>query len=225
MPVPGKPQNRTQRAAAVPDSDLLVAAAAACPHGLAIKRGASIAFANLAYARLLGQPSVESILGKSASRLLRAVRQAAKEDGARAPELESMEMEFRHQGRRVRFEVLLDVSERRRLEHQLRVSQKMEALGRAVGGVAHDFNNLLTAVMLYCDLLTQQISPEGSARRHAEEISMAAQRGAALVRQMLAFARQQVLEPRVVSLNTIVLGMKNMLQRLIGEDITLVTRG
>ncbi len=133
-------------------------------------------------------------------------------------------MDFRHKGKKARFEVLLDVSERRRLEHQLRESQKMEALGRAVGGVAHDFNNLLTAVMLYCDLLAHEVPPGGAPWRHAEEISMAAQRGAALVRQMLAFARQQVLQPKVLSLNTIVLGMKNMLQRLIGEDITLLTR-
>ncbi len=223
--MPRNGQRKPNRLAAVPDFDLLIAAANACPHGLAIERKGVVAFANPAYASLLGFRSAGRVIGKSGASLRRALRSSTAPNGnGNRPELDSMQMEFAHGAEKLRLEILRDISERRRLEQQLRVSQKMEALGRAVGGVAHDFNNLLTAVMLYCDLLSHQIPPDSTARRHADEINMAAQRGASMVRQMLAFARQQVLQPRRVSLNVIIVGMKNMLQRLIGEDIELVTR-
>ncbi len=207
-------------------SELLLAAVHACPHGLALQQSGKILVANAAYARLLGHASADAVVGKSAARLLNAARVAASKRNGHGggPELESMRFEFRHAQRPVSLEILRDVSARRSLEQQLRESQKMEALGRAVGGVAHDFNNLLTAVMLYCDLLRRELPADGHGRRQADEISLAAQRGALLVRQMLAFARQQVLQPRVLSLNSIVLGMRNMLQRLMGEDVELVTR-
>jgi signal transduction histidine kinase len=200
---------------------------AACPHGLALKRGGAIVFANPGYARLLGSNSPGELIGKSAAALLQQARRPAGQNGngsSPRPELHTQEFKFRHRGQAATLEILLDVTERRRLEAQLRESQKMEALGRAVGGLAHDFNNLLTAVMLYCDLLRQGLPAAAAPRRHAEEINLAAQRGAALVRQLLAFARQQVLAPKVLSLNAVVLGMRSMLQRLIGEDIELVTR-
>ncbi len=116
--------------------------------------------------------------------------------------------------------VVRDVSERRRLEKELRDAHKMEALGRLVGGVAHDFNNLLTAITLYSDLLVESLRDENSLRR-AREIHSAAERGATLVRQLLAFARQHPLVPRVVSLNDVVAGMRDLLERLVGEDIRL----
>ncbi len=222
--MPRNGHRKADRLAGVPDFDLLLAAATACPHGLAIERRGGIVFANAAYAALVGQSSSADVIGKSAARMRRALRSSKSKRDSHGPELDSIQLDFSHRGQKLRMEILRDVTERRRLEQHVRVAHKMEALGRAVGGVAHDFNNLLTAVTLYCDLLCREIPADGPARRHAEEISLAAKRGAAMVRQMLAFARQQVLEPQVLSLNTIVLGMKNMLQRLVGEDIELVTR-
>ncbi len=116
-----------------------------------------------------------------------------------------------------------DITERKQAEEQLREAQKMEAIGRLVGGVAHDFNNLLTGIMLYCDLLTAGLASGSRLRHHAEEIRMAGEQGAALIQQLLAVARQQVVEPRVLSVNQVVSGMRNLLARLIGENIELIT--
>jgi len=116
-----------------------------------------------------------------------------------------------------------DVTERKRTEQQLRDAQKMEAIGRLVGGVAHDFNNLLTGIMLYCDLLMNGLEKGSRLRHHAEEIHTASQHGATLIQQLLAVARQQVVEPRVLNLNEIVSEMTNLLAHLIGEHIELVT--
>ena len=118
--------------------------------------------------------------------------------------------------------ILRDVSERKRLEEQLRQAQKMEALGRLAGGVAHDFNNLLTAIISYGELLLELLPEAEAGRRHAEEIIRAADRAAALTRQLLAYSRQQVLAPQVLNLNTVVSGLERMLRRLIGEDVELV---
>ncbi len=203
--------------AIVSNLDLLLYATEACPHGLALKRGGRVVFANPSYAHLLGYRSASAVIGKH-EHALKKCRNGKDRSG---PELEAIDFAFRHGGHYLRLEILRDVAERRRLERQLREAQKMEALGRAVGGVAHDFNNLLTAVMLYCDLLRQQV-PDGPGRRHTDEVKLAAQRGASLVRQLLAFARQQVLEPQVLSLNAVALGMRDMLQRLLGENIELV---
>ena len=112
-----------------------------------------------------------------------------------------------------------DISARKRIEHQLREAQRLETVGRLVGGIAHDFNSLLTAIMLYCDLMLTGLEPRHRGRRHAEEIRAASERGAALVQQLLSFARQQVPEPRPLSLNSVLENMQNMLARLIGEDI------
>jgi two-component system, cell cycle sensor histidine kinase and response regulator CckA len=116
-----------------------------------------------------------------------------------------------------------DVTERKRAEQQLRESQKMEAIGRLVGGVAHDFNNLLTGIMLYCDLMLAALNGKSRLRHHAEEIRLAGEHGAALVQQLLAVARQQVVEPRVLSINESIREMRNLLARLIGENIELKT--
>jgi PAS domain S-box-containing protein len=116
-----------------------------------------------------------------------------------------------------------DVTERIRLEEQLRQAQKMEAVGRLAGGVAHDFNNMLTAITGYAELiLMDSPDPEDDRRRNAEEIHRAAERAAGLTRQLLAYSRQGTLNPRVLSLNTIVTGMEKMLRRLMKEDVSLV---
>jgi two-component system, cell cycle sensor histidine kinase and response regulator CckA len=114
-----------------------------------------------------------------------------------------------------------DITERKRSEQRLREAQKMEVVGRLVGGVAHDFNNLLTGILLYCDLLVAGLQPGSRLRHHAEEIRMAGEQGAALIQQLLAISRQQVVEPRVLCLNHTIADTRNLLSRLIGENIEL----
>jgi two-component system, cell cycle sensor histidine kinase and response regulator CckA len=114
-----------------------------------------------------------------------------------------------------------DVTERKNLEDQLRQAQKMEAVGQLAGGVAHDFNNLLTAIIGNGELLLRAIEPEDPRRLDVLEINRAAHRAATLVRQLLAFSRKQVLQPRVVDLNTVVTDLSAMLGRVIGEHVEL----
>jgi PAS domain S-box-containing protein len=118
--------------------------------------------------------------------------------------------------------VATDVSQRRRLEDQLRHAQKMEAVGRLAGGVAHDFNNLLAAIMGHGELLLRRLDPGHAHHRHVEAIQKAAARGAMLTRQLLAFSRKEVLAPRVLDIHLVVAEMEEMLRRLIGEHIELV---
>jgi PAS domain S-box-containing protein len=117
-----------------------------------------------------------------------------------------------------------DITERRHLEEQLRQSQKMEAVGRLAGGIAHDFNNLLTAILGQCDLLQRSLQPDNPAYRKVQEIRKAGERAAALTRQLLAFSRKQMLQPKVLDLNVVVTDVDNLLRRLIGEHIELVMR-
>ena len=121
------------------------------------------------------------------------------------------------------FEVFAeDVTEKWLLERQLRMAQKMEAVGRLSGGIAHDFNNLLGVIIGYSQVLKRTL-PAGTAfLEHAEEIEKAGQRAAALTRQLLAFSRQQVLAPAVLDLNALISEMEKLLPRLIGEDIEIV---
>jgi len=114
-----------------------------------------------------------------------------------------------------------DVTERRGLERQLRMAQKMEAVGRLSGGIAHDFNNLLGVIIGYSQVLKRGLGSQHASFEHAEEIEKAGQRAVSLTRQLLAFSRQQVLEPVVLNLNTLVSDMEKMLPRLISEDIAL----
>jgi PAS domain S-box-containing protein len=118
--------------------------------------------------------------------------------------------------------MVADITERKVLEKQLLQSQKMEAVGRLAGGIAHDFNNLLGVILGYGDLLLRRIDDQ-SLRTRLEQMVKAGERASVLTRQLLAFSRKQVLEPRVLDLNSLVTEMDKMLRRLIGEDIHLVT--
>ncbi|HLY11937.1 MAG TPA: response regulator [Planctomycetota bacterium] len=126
--------------------------------------------------------------------------------------------------------ILSDISERKsaelqksQLEEQLRQSQKMEAVGRLAGGVAHDFNNLLTAISGYAELLQGKFEPGDALRGYVDEILKSSGRAAQLTRQLLAFSRRQVLQPKVLDLNSVVQSMDDLLRRLIGEHIELTT--
>jgi PAS domain S-box-containing protein len=114
-----------------------------------------------------------------------------------------------------------DVTEQRVLERQLRVAQKMEAVGRLSGGIAHDFNNLLGVIIGYIQVMKRTLVPGQPSYEYADEIEKAGQRAVSLTRQLLAFSRQQILEPVILNLNTLVSEMEKMLPRLIGEDIQL----
>jgi signal transduction histidine kinase/ActR/RegA family two-component response regulator len=117
-----------------------------------------------------------------------------------------------------------DITDRRQLEEQLRQAQKMDAVGRLAGGVAHDFNNLLMVINGYTEVLLEQLAA-GSAMYHkVQSIQQAADRAATLTRQLLAFSRKQLLELKVVDVNTVVGDMERLLRPLIGENIELITR-
>jgi two-component system, cell cycle sensor histidine kinase and response regulator CckA len=138
--------------------------------------------------------------------------------------------------------MLADATERKRVEEHLREAEKMEAIGRLAGGIAHDFNNLLTGILLYCDLLIAGLKSgvlnsaaennglenknnglePSELCQHVEEVRLAGEQGAALTQQLLAIARKQAAEPRLILINEVVASTKNLLQRLIGEQIELV---
>jgi PAS domain S-box-containing protein len=118
-----------------------------------------------------------------------------------------------------------DVTERRRLEAELLQAQKMESIGRLAGGVAHDFNNLLTAILGYVDLADASASDEAHVRECLAPIRSSAERAGQLTRQLLAFARKQIIEPTIVDLRVVVANVQELLRRLLGEDIDLVMVG
>jgi len=196
---------------------------------------------NPALRRMLGYEQEQDLLRKDLATdvfLHNGEYQRLAEQLTRTEEVKDLEMEWKKQdetpiivrcsGRRMNddqgnpacFEVFAeDVSERRVLEKQLRMAQKMEAIGRLSGGIAHDFNNLLGVIIGYSRVLKKSLGPENELSEHAVEIEKAGQRAAAMTKQLLAFSRQQVLTPAVLSLNTLVTDMEKMLPRLLGEDI------
>jgi len=126
--------------------------------------------------------------------------------------------------------MLADATERKRMQELLREAEKMEVIGRLAAGIVHDFNNLLTGVLLYCDLLSAGFENAGFGNaglapgdliQHLEEVRLASEQGAALTHQLLAIARKQASEPRPIPINEIVASTKNLLRRLIGEQIEL----
>jgi two-component system cell cycle sensor histidine kinase/response regulator CckA len=156
----------------------------------------------------------------------------------RTEEIKDLEMEWKRKdstpitvrcsGRRVNeengglayFEAFAeDVTEKRILERQLRMAQKMEAIGRLSGGIAHDFNNLLGVIIGYSRVLKRELGASNLLAEHALEIEKAGQRAASLTKQLLAFSRQQVLSPAILNLNTLASDMEKMLPQLLGEDI------
>jgi two-component system cell cycle sensor histidine kinase/response regulator CckA len=116
----------------------------------------------------------------------------------------------------------MDVTSRRALEEQTHQAEKMEAVGRLAGGVAHDFNNLLTAILGYCELLLETSTLSEPDRADVLEIQNAGGRAAGLTRQLLAFSRKQIIEPKLLGLNALVSDIRPTIERLIGEDIELV---
>ena len=119
--------------------------------------------------------------------------------------------------------ILRDITERQRLEAQFQQAQKMESVGRLAGGIAHDFNNLLTLILGYGNLVLQALADRPAVSRQVEAILQAGESAARLTRQLLAFSRHQVLVPTVVDVNALIRQLEQMLRRLIGEDIELVT--
>lgn len=119
--------------------------------------------------------------------------------------------------------IIRDITERKRLEQQLRQAVKMEAVGTLAGGVAHDFNNHMMAVIGYSELILQRIEAGSALQRDVQQIRKAGERAASLTKQLLSFSRRQVVQPKVLDLNAVMADMEKMLRRLIGEDIDLVS--
>jgi two-component system cell cycle sensor histidine kinase/response regulator CckA len=119
--------------------------------------------------------------------------------------------------------VVQDITERKHLEEQFLQAQKMQAIGRLAGGVAHDFNNLLTVITGYCEMLLNRLGDHDPIREQINEINTAGRRAATLTAQLLAFSRRQLVQPEVIHVNAVVADIEQLLHRLIGEDVRLIT--
>lgn len=205
-----------------------------------------LTFANERFAQMLGY-QVAEMIGLNVFDIVapeyRSPMAESAERRKRTGKAEQLELEFLHKtGSRIwtllsasplydaegnyigSLGMITDISERRHLEAQLRQSQKIEAVGRLAGGIAHDFNNLLTAIRGHVDLLLADTPVEAQIRADIEEIGKAADRAAGLTQQLLAFSRRQILQPRVIELDTVVTDIESLLRRMISEDIRLLTR-
>jgi signal transduction histidine kinase len=230
-----------------PDPAVLLAAVQAFPESLAIVASGIMVYANPAWCEMFECPDPlqrrsreiqEAVSSHSLSIVPEAVpldlRNDRQETGSELYfvhtrqdgtylYLEEARTEFHLLGSDFQMIHTRDVSRLKLVEKQLREAQRMEAVGRLVGGVAHDFNNLLTGVMLYCDLLIGGLEEDSRLHRHAQEMRTACEHGAALVQQLLSVARPCAGESRVLSLNDVVNSVEDLLRRLIGENIVLST--
>jgi PAS domain S-box-containing protein len=216
------------------------------PDAVFVHRNLRLEFTNDAAARLVGASTASELIGRSIldfwhpgdraeakSRMYRNAelreRTAAFEQrmvtlsGGITP-VETIGMPFTLDGHAAVLTIARDVSERRRLEDHIRQAQRMEAVGQLAGGVAHDFNNLLTVITSYSAMLLAEQDTTPDVRADLEEIKGAADRAATLTRQLLAFSRRQLLQPRVIDLNELALNLEKMLSRLLREDIELRTK-
>jgi len=199
---------------------------------------------NLAFARIFGYESVEdakqhSFLSlfptpEAAAQLVARIRADGRlehheqvyrrRDGKAAHVIQNVIGVFDPEGELLELRgYVFDITAQKKVEEQLRQAQKMEAVGRLAGGVAHDFNNLLTVITGYGDRIIERLDEHDPLRRGLDAIKKAADRAASLTEQLLAFSRQQVLAPKVLDLNAVVMNMDKLLRRLIGEDIELRT--
>jgi two-component system cell cycle sensor histidine kinase/response regulator CckA len=197
---------------------------------------------NAAFARMMGYSSREELLALPSMELyfepedrqifIRKLRpegtavnvelRCRRKDGAAVWLLENVSL--RREGSEEILEgTVIDITDRKQLEEQLRLSQKMEAVGRLAGGVAHDFNNLLTVIMGNADILMGAMSEDDGRKTDVEEILKASERAASLTRQLLAFGRGQTLIVEVLDLNSVISNTEHLLQRVIGEDVSLVS--
>jgi PAS domain S-box-containing protein len=203
--------------------------------------------ANESAVRLTGCASPEELIGTRASQWaaldsIEAIQQRAAENYDKAYETVMLKKDgtpfqaevrgktLEYRGHNVRVVTIRDITELKQAEEALRKTQaqllqaqKMESIGRLAGGIAHDFNNLLTAIIGSSELIILNLGEENSLYGYASEIKNAALRAASLTRQLLAFSRQQVLQPKVCNLNKIVADVDKLLHRLIGEDIELLS--
>jgi PAS domain S-box-containing protein len=196
--------------------------------------------ANDGFAKMMGY-SVDEVIGQPIASFVHEESQALVEDRIRHGLVGIYEFVGKHRtGRKLKLEAaaksdemdgqltritaIRDVTGTRLLEDQFRQAQKMEAVGRLAGGVAHDFNNLLTVIMTYTQMLTEDLGRDSRHQDDLEEIQKASTAAASLTRQLLAFSRQQVIEPKLISLNEIVQSAEKMLSRLIGEDVEFVAK-
>jgi PAS domain S-box-containing protein len=207
-------------------------------------RDSRLVTCNNAFARLLGFPSAEAAVGsdvvslyaspaerdvfldrlRAHGRVDRLETELVRRDGSRVRVIESA-VEVAGEGASPGeiHGFVIDDTDRRLAREEFHRAQKMEAVGRLAGGVAHDFNNLLGVILGHAELLLRRFGPEHPGAGALEQVRLAAERGARLTRQLLAFSRRQVLQPRVLDLNAVVRSMEPMLARLIGEDVHLVT--
>lgn len=149
--------------------------------------------------------------------------EACRKDGSIFP-IELSISEVLLAGRRIFTGIVLDISERRSLEEQVRQSQKMDAVGRLAGGIAHDFNNILTVIQGYASVLRAEDGLSESARGDLSKIELAAGRAQALTKQLLVVSRKQILQPKLINLNQVINDSQTMFARVIGEHIQLETK-